>query len=135
MKSNNVSIHHIGYLVKNVFEAVDTFLDMGYEKESDIVYDKFRDIDICFLLKEGYRVELVAPKSKESVVGKLYKKIGNAPYHICYEVCDLEQSIEEYIGKGFIIWDEPNIAPALDNHHVVFLMERHMGIVELLEKG
>ena len=69
-----LSIHHIGYLVKKIEKARQAFLSLGYEAEQDIVYDHIRTVTICFLVKDGYRIELVAPVSEDSVVSGLLMK-------------------------------------------------------------
>lgn len=43
-----MELHHIGYLVKDMERAVTEFCALGYQKTSEIVYDAFRDIRICF---------------------------------------------------------------------------------------
>ena len=76
--------HHIGYLVKNMEKSMNQFRALGYELCSDVVYDKYRDIDICFMKNNGYVVELIVPKSEVSVVAKLQKNWGFAlPYLLC----------------------------------------------------
>ena len=130
-----LNIHHIGYLVKNMEKAKDLFRLMGYAEEGGAVYDDWRDVDICFLLKDGYRIELVAPRGKNTAVGELRKKIGNSPYHICYEVYDLDKAISACGKEHFVIWQEPHEAAALDRRRVAFLLNGQMGMVELLEVG
>lgn len=71
----SLKIHHIGYLVKKLEKAKKTFESLGYLAEQDTVRDEIRKVDICFLIKDGYRVELVSPFSEESVVSGLLKKI------------------------------------------------------------
>ena len=68
--------------------AKKTFEARGYSTEQDIIYDDIRKVNICFLVKDGYRVELVSPVSEDSVVSGLIKKYKNSPYHICYETAD-----------------------------------------------
>lgn len=75
----SLKIHHIGYLVKKLEKAKTTFESLGYLVEQDTVRDEIRKVDICFLIKDGYRVELVSPFSEESVVSGLMKKYKNAP--------------------------------------------------------
>lgn len=128
-----LKIHHIGYLVKNIAKTKTLFTEIGYSVEKDTTYDNFRDVDICFLIKDGYRIELVSPRTSSSVVGELRKKIGNSPYHICYEVDNLENAIEELGQKRFVLWEEPQIAPAIDGRRVAFLVNGQMGMIELLE--
>lgn len=130
---SSLKIHHIGYLVKNIDKSCRIFERMGYEAETDAVYDGWRDVDIQFLIKSGYRVELVAPRSKDSVVGALRKKIGNSPYHICYEVDDIARAVQEAAVEHFVIWQEKHEAVALDGRDVVFLINGQIGMIELLE--
>ncbi len=128
----SLKIHHIGYLVKKLEKAKKTFESLGYLAEQDTVRDEIRKVDICFLIKDGYRVELVSPFSAESVVSGLLKKYKNAPYHICYEADDPETAYEELTANGFAAIDTPTPAPALDGCKVVFLTSPVIGMIELI---
>ena len=134
----DLKIHHVGYLVKNIAKSAALFEHVGYIVENTdmgggIIYDKFRNVDICFMIKDGYRIELVSPKDSSSVVWELRKKIGNSPYHICYEVDDLKSAINELVEKNFLIFNEPQKAPAINERRVAFLVHAQMGMIELLE--
>lgn len=128
-----MKIHHIGYLVKKIEKAISAFTDLGYIVEKETIYDSYRDIDICFLIKDGYRVELVSPKSKNSVVYEMYKNTGNSPYHICYETDDPESDIKWLLDNNYILCDEKHPAVALENREVCFFVHPYMGMIELLE--
>ncbi len=128
----SLKIHHIGYLVKKLEKAKKTFESLGYLAEQDTVRDEIRKVDICFLIKDGYRVELVSPFSAESVVSGLLKKYKNAPYHICYEADDPETAYEELTANGFAAIDIPTPAPALGGCKVVFLTSPVIGMIELI---
>lgn len=128
----SLRVHHIGYLVKKIEKARQTFLSLGYQAEQDIVYDGIRKVNICFLIKDGYRIELVSPVSEDSVVAGLMKKYKNSPYHICYETDDFETAYTELAANGFIAIDTPTPAPALGSRNVVFLTSASMGMIELL---
>ena len=130
----SVSIHHVGYLVKNIEKSKTIFIELGYSVEQETIYDSWRDVDICFLIKDSYRIELVAPRSSASVVGSLRKRIGNSPYHICYEVEDLNKAIAEFSVLKFVIWEDPHEAPAFGGKKVAFLINGQVGMIELLEK-
>ena len=127
-----LKIHHIGYLVKKIEKAKKTFEALGYLVEQDTVYDDIRKVDICFLVKNGYRVELVSPVSEDSVVAGLLKKYKNAPYHICYESDSPEAAYAELTANGFAAIDTPTPAPALGGRKVVFLTSPLIGMVELI---
>ena len=80
----SLKIHHIGYLVKKIEAAIRTFEALGYQLIQDTVYDDIRKVNICFLQKDEYCIELVSPVAEDSVVSGLMKKYKNCPYHICY---------------------------------------------------
>lgn len=128
----SLKIHHIGYLVKKIEKAKQTFEALGYHVEQDTVRDEIRKVDICFLTKDGYRVELVSPFSEESVVAGLLKKYKNTPYHICYEADDPEAAYAELTANGFAAIDTPTPAPALGGCKVVFLTSPVIGMIELI---
>lgn len=128
----SLRIHHIGYLVKKIEKAKQTFLALGYLIEQDTVYDDIRKVNICFLARDGYRVELVSPATEDSIVSGLIKRYKNSPYHICYETDDFEADIARLTDDGFIAINTPTPAPALGGRDVVFLSNAAIGMLELL---
>ena len=130
-----MTIHHLGYLVKNINRAVKAFENLGYVSTSETVYDEYRGVDIVFMSKDGYVIELVSPKGKESTVSGLFKRFGNSPYHICYETDDLDGQIQILTESGYVMWEEPHPAVAISNKKVCFLVHPYIGMIELVEKG
>lgn len=128
-----MKIHHIGYLVKNMDLARRQFYMLGYKKAGEVLSDSFRKADIQFLEKDGYRIELVCPAAPDSVVNGLLKRYRNAPYHICYETDDLEETAEYLQKDGFTRMDTPCPAPAIDGRRVCFFWGTGIGITEILE--
>lgn len=128
----SLKIHHIGYLVKKIEKAKQTFEALGYCLEQDTVYDPIREVTICFLQKDGCRVELVSPVSETSVVAGLIKKYKNAPYHICYEAEDYESANASLTAAGFMPIDTPTEAAAMHGRKVVFYYSSVIGMAELL---
>ena len=128
-----MKVHHIGYLVKKMEKAIKSFGELGYETEGEIVYDPFRKINICFMSKDGYRIELVSPAEPDSVVSDLIKRLKNTPYHICYESECFEQDVENLCANGYVCMGEPCEAPAIAGRRVVFLMNPSIGMIEVVE--
>lgn len=56
-----MDIHHIGYAVKNIEKARDTFKSLGFMEEGTVVFDEYRNVNILFLKNQSYRIELIAP--------------------------------------------------------------------------
>ena len=129
-----MKIHHIGYLVKKLERARTAFEGLGYVVEQETVRDEYRKIDILFLEKNGYRVELVSPYDSSSVVAGLLSRTGNSPYHVCYEVGNLDAEIERLRDARYVVSSEPAPAPACNGSRVAFLIHPYMGMVELLER-
>ena len=129
---SNLKIHHIGYLVKKIEAATQTFEALGYQLAQNIVYDDIRKVNICFMTKNGYCIELVSPTTEDSIVSGLMKKYKNCPYHICYETNNFDQDYQELQENGFISIDVPTPAPALQGRDVVFLTNALIGMIELM---
>ena len=126
-------VHHIGYLVKKLERALQAFEGLGYAVSQPVVRDELRKVDILFLEKDGYRVELVAPYDLTSVVAELRVRVGNSPYHVCYEVDDLEYEIERLRNERYVVSGDPAPAPACGGKRVCFMIHPFMGMIELLE--
>ena len=128
-----MNIHHVGYLTKDLNKAQDEFLALGFVVEQEKAYDEHRKINISFIINGNYRVELIEPVDDSSPMYPLLKRYKNTPYHICYEVDDLEASIAELSTKGYTIMQEPLEAPCIENKRVSFLINSNLGIIELVE--
>ncbi|MEA5026106.1 MAG: VOC family protein [Erysipelotrichaceae bacterium] len=129
-----MKIHHIGYLVKKIDKAISAFQQLGYSLVTEKTYDSIRKINICFMLKDGYLIELVSPASDDSVVSGLIRQYRNAPYHFCYCSTDFDAALSALSANGYVCIDEPCPAPALAGKRVVFLMNPSIGLIELLEE-
>lgn len=128
-----LKVHHIGYLVKKMDTAILSFKNLGYQVTQDTIYDDIRKVNICFLQKDDYCIELVSPTSEDSVVSGLLKRYKNSPYHICYETENFDEDYQTLLSNGFISIDTPTPAPALQNREVVFLTNASMGMIELIK--
>ena len=135
-----MKIDHIGYLCKDINKSIELFLSLGYGRESEVFEDnisdgenKARNVFICFLRNGEYRVELVSPIDESSDVFSTLKRQGEGPYHICYQVDDLEESIQEFRRSGWMVLKRPAKAMAFDNRLVVFLFKAGAGMIELVE--
>ncbi|MEG0654922.1 MAG: VOC family protein [Hydrogenoanaerobacterium sp.] len=98
------------------------------------IFDITRKVYICFMVNKNYRVELISPEGKESPIYSLLTKYKNTPYHICYCTHDLEDTIKNMLEHGFMIFQEPAVAPAIQNKKVVFMISPEIGIVEILKE-
>ena len=125
-------VHHIGYLVKNAEKSAQTFEKLGY-KRGQGGYDPIQKADLLFLEMDGMVVELIAPK-EDSDIYPLLSKYKNTAYHICYQVSDMEATMAELQSQGYALFMAPVKAQVIgESAKVCFLMNRNVGIIELVE--
>lgn len=128
-----MKVHHVGYLVKKIEKAAVAFEALGYTRISRLTADEDRGIDILFLEKDGYVIELVSPNRTDSIVSGLIKTYKNSPYHICYASDRFEEDLAGLEAGGYIRMGEPARAVAIEGKRVVFLMSPVLGMIEVIE--
>lgn len=129
-----MKIDHIGYAVKRIDRAIAAFQKLGYVFKP-VVDDTDRNVQLAFGVKNGYRIELVAPLDKrvESPIDQYLSHAVGMPYHICYESKDLDKEVEELKSQGYKVVIEPRPAVAFGNRRVVFMMNIGFGLMEIVE--
>lgn len=128
-------VDHVGYAVRDLEEGKTRFTNLGFvfhENQEDLL----RNVDIALGVNEdGFRVELLAPaKDKKSPIDGILSKIGAAPYHICYEVRDMDKAISFFQEDGYMLISAPAASVPLSGT-VCFLYCPEIGIIELIEYG
>ncbi|MGP1457982.1 MAG: VOC family protein [Treponema sp.] len=93
-----MTIHHVGFLTKNIKKSEKEFLNLGFNIEQTVQYDSIRKINIEFIVNGDYRIELIEPVDKDSPMYPLLKRYKNTPYHFCYISKNLYSDIE-YLTK------------------------------------
>jgi methylmalonyl-CoA/ethylmalonyl-CoA epimerase len=126
--------HHIGIATSDIGKTAQYYLDAGFSM-TDVITDPIQKVKITFLTKElTPRIELLEPVCEDSPVTQILAKSGVSPYHICYEVDDIERAINDLKRKRFIPMSKPVKAIALNNRLICFLYNVNVGLIEVLEK-
>ena len=127
------TFHHIGVAVKDIDKTATVYVAGGYKK-SDTVFDPIQHVNICWLTKKGMpTVELLAPVDDSSPVCKILEKNGVTPYHTCYVVENIDQTVSELRKQKYVLVSRPAEAVAICNSKVAFMHHRHLGLIELVE--
>ena len=129
-----MTVHHIGYAVPDIDKALVEFAALGWKACSDVTNDVARQVKIVFMEQSGHKIELVAPLSDESPIKKMLQKGSGTPYHICYEVDNLEAAEAELKKAKFIPFKKTAVAPAIGGRRVEFMYAKQNGVIELVEK-
>ena len=128
-----LNFHHIGIACRDIEKTKAFYLQQGYTA-TPTVEDPLQHVRISFLDKAGGpRLELLAPIGDQSPVARTLATSGVTPYHICYEVPDLEEAIATLRSQRFLLVNGPVPACALDNRRIAFLFQKNTGLIELLE--
>ena len=78
-------------------------------------------------------MELLEPLDEQNPVARTLATVGVTPYHICYEVEDIEATIAELRGQRFLLVNGPVPACAMENKRIAFLYQKNTGLIELVE--
>ena len=129
------SINHIGYAVKSIETSARLYVGAGWTL-SMIFEEKIQNTKIAFLTKPGFTtIELVSPlDDTKSPVDSYIKSNGVCPYHICYDVTDINQAVEDLYEEGFKPLFMPVKSEAMENHKICYLFHLDLGLIELVEK-
>ncbi len=128
------TFNHIGVACYDIDKTADIYLNAGYQR-TDTIIDPLQNVKVCVLTKESMpTVELLAPVDDMSPICKTLQKSGVSPYHICYNVPNMEQAIKELRAKKFMPVSKPKMSNVF-NSMVCFLFHKEIGLIEILEKS
>lgn len=124
-----MKIHHIGIACKDIEKAISDYKHLYSIKSiSDIVFDPLQQASLVYIETEhGHNIEFISGSKVDGLVEK-----GISYYHLCYEVKDLEASVNNFVSKGAMVVSEPKEAILFNNRRVAFLYT-NTGLIELLE--
>lgn len=129
------NFHHIGYAVNSIEKTSIYYTEEGWTL-SEIYSDTIQNTRIAFLSKVFFPlIELVEPIDDKSPVVKTLDKMGVTPYHICYEVDDIDLAISKMKKKRFIPLFNPVNAIALNNRKICYLYNKQVGLIEIVNKN
>ncbi len=99
MNWQDLDVHHIGIVVKDIDEAKKPYEEVfGLKVDAKFNVDVF-SAKVAFLPLNNTYIELVEPTNPEDGLGKFLKG-GGGIHHICYEVEDLEAIYQELKKKN-----------------------------------
>ena len=128
-----LEIDHIGYAVHDIEKSAAHYVTAGWTL-SEIYNEEVQHTKIAFLTKLGMTtIELVSPLDGPSPVDNILRTQGVAPYHICYEVEDIMQAVEDLYEEGFKPLFLPVESVAMSNRKICYLYHIDVGYIEIVE--
>lgn len=91
-----LTFHHVGCAVRDIEKAVEFYCGtLGFKRITPPVPVPTQKVNVCFIeLGPGNLLELVQGVEAGSPVEPLIEKTGGGPYHLCFEVPDLDGAIK-----------------------------------------
>ena len=131
-----MTLHHIGYVVESIEIAQQNFEALGYKLAQELVNDDIQKCRIAFIARVGEpMIELVEPHENNKSLLKMLTQRGNAPYHMCYEVEDVEALFDELSEKeGWMPLFRPVEAAAFGNRLITYFYNAQVGYVEFVNE-
>ena len=129
-----MTIDHIGIVVPSLESATSYYTDLfGLHEVGGRIVDPLQDVELQFLEDDrGARLELIRPLSDASPVARALQQ-GGGLNHVCYQVGDLESSVQALVAANAKVVREPRPAVAFNGRRVAFLFTRQRELVELVE--
>ena len=132
---NCLVFHHIGIATRSIEKCIGTYIKIGY-KSSEIKLEPTQHVKICFLFKKGSPIlEIIEPLNKEFPISRIVQNSGTAPYHTCYEVENIKESVDELEAMNFRLLFEPTYSEAMDDGLFCYLFSPDIGLIELYQKA
>lgn len=131
------TLHHIGFVVRSITSVAEGFGDaMSATWDGKITHDPTQQVRVTFLYPADPRnpvFELVEPASETSPVSHFLRKQGGL-HHLCYEVDELEATLEEARAVGIAMVAPPTPAVAFEGRRIAWVCSRNRLLMEFLER-
>jgi methylmalonyl-CoA/ethylmalonyl-CoA epimerase len=125
-------IDHIGIAVNSLVSATPVFEAMLGQNPAGRESVPSEEVDVVFFGHGPGRVELLEGTSPNSPVSRFIERSGPGLHHVCFEVPDLEATLDGLAESG-ITPLPPGIRSGAEGRRVAFLHPRDCGgvLVEL----
>jgi methylmalonyl-CoA epimerase len=131
-------IDHVAIIVRNIEQALAFYRDTLGITPSEIKEVPTEQVRIAFLPMGGpggSEIELIEPTVSGSTLTKYLEKRGEGLHHICLEVDNIDEALQEMKDKGAPVLDQqPRVAA---EGRAIFLHPKGTSgvLLELIEKS
>jgi methylmalonyl-CoA/ethylmalonyl-CoA epimerase len=131
-----LALHHVGYVVPDIAAAAPAFATSLAASWDGCVYaDPHQKVKVTFLTTRpgDAQIELVEPAGDDSPVRAFLREKGGGLHHVCYEVPDLEEALDEMKSRGALLARRPKPAVAFRGRRIAWVLTREKLLIEFLE--
>lgn len=129
-----MEIAHIGYVVKDIDQSLDSWIRSGYHVEISKTFDPIQNVFCLILAKAGEpRIELVSPGLSGSTPLASRLRRGGGIDHVCFFTDNIERALEIERSNHSVVVCEPVHAVTF-NSQVAFVVRQGGLLIEYLEQ-
>ena len=133
---NEMKLHHVGIVVKNIKESFGEFTRfIKFEETTIPTLIKSQKVNVCFMKTSDVYIELIEPIGDESPV-KEFSDSGGGIHHLCFEVEDIFKEIKRMVDDGARVIVEPT--KGFEDRLIAFVLlnlkNTNCNLIELAEK-
>lgn len=133
-----MKLNHLGYATRNLEEAVDAFLKLGYTKvHEDIKHHLPKNMYVQRVRLEELIVEIMQPAdfSRPSFVGEILEATTEpfVLHHLCYDVDDIHKTVNDLVATGEFTVHEAITDGVFQKNKICFLRHAQIGLIEFFE--
>lgn len=124
-----MKVHHIGIKVSTIKDSRHFYEVLGFIPVGEEIEDYYQHNVLLFMRLGNTLIELIQPMDKTSSIYK--SRLGI--HHLCYEVNNMDVLIQNMERKH--LWKKiyDGVAPAINNRRIVFVINKELLLIELLE--
>ena len=127
-------IDHVGIAIESIEQALEFYQDGLGMRLEEVATVEEQGVRVAFLPAGDSAIELLEPLSAESNMRKFLDKRGEGIHHVCLEVDDLQEALDNLLKQGYRLIDE---TPRKGAHGLVAFVHpksAHGVLIELLER-
>jgi methylmalonyl-CoA/ethylmalonyl-CoA epimerase len=132
-----MKLHHIGKVVKDIGKAQIYYENIfGLKARSKPVIDPIQCVEVVFIETghgQDLTIELIRPLDETSPVHKFLEK-GGGFHHLCFEVENIQKSMEDFKKKGALILGEPVPGKGHGDKTTAWIFTPAKDLIELVER-
>lgn len=104
-------LNHVGVAVPDITEACDTYRTLYGATDITKPFDMpEQGVKVCFVNLPNSQIELIEPLNEESpIYNFIQKNPRGGQHHVCFEVDDIHQAVEEMNKRGATVLGKPRI--------------------------
>ncbi|EPA05250.1 putative methylmalonyl-CoA epimerase [Candidatus Nitrosarchaeum limnium BG20] len=131
-----LKLHHIGIVVSKISNSFPELTKyIKFEKTTIPIFITSQKVNVCFLKIGEFNLELIEPVGEDSPVATFANK-GGGFHHLCFEVKNIREKLDEFVKNGARIIVEPVIGfeGRLTAFVLLNMKDTKINLVELAEE-